>query len=85
MCCISVYFCYLAHGALVGAIVAPSPRGPRDAHKLGGASSGSDRLGVQSALNIFPNTKCCTTGIFDMTSPSYSRSSPAETLAQDYN
>ena len=43
---------------------------------VSGASRGAFLDGDQSALKIFPKTKCCTTGNLSKTSPSYNRNSP---------
>ena len=77
---------YLAQGARVGAMP-PGNLSILGARKrsLVGASIGVFLDGTQSALNIFPKRKCCTTGNLSNTSPSYSRNNPEETFDQLLN
>ena len=58
-----------------------SPIGPL-MNVLVGASRGVVLDGCHEALNIFPNTKCCTTGFLSKTSPSYNRSNPEDAFDQ---
>ena len=81
---------YLAHGARVslGGMAAVDDDAGRDVVlvaivrkvSVGGIILSSVCDGVQFAGNNAPKIKCCTTGRFDNTSPSYNLSSPEDIL-----